>query len=47
MSRISIIMIAITRRMWMNPPTVYDVTIPKNHKRRSMTAIVTNIGVID
>src|ERR1039457_258496 len=28
----------------MNPPNVYEVTMPNNHSTRRMTAIVTNIG---
>ena len=31
-----------TRRMWINPPIVYDVTIPSNHITIKTTAIVCN-----
>jgi len=35
---------ASTRRMWMNPPTVYEDTIPKNHIKTKITAIVQSMG---
>jgi hypothetical protein len=28
------------KRIWMNPPNVYDVTSPKSHKTKSTTKIV-------
>jgi hypothetical protein len=40
-----ITMIAITSKMWINPPIVYDDTTPKSHKIRRMTAIVINMIV--
>jgi hypothetical protein len=43
MRRISTTMIATTKRMWMNPLTVYDVIIPSNHIARSMTTKVQSI----
>ena len=30
--------------MWINPPNVYDVTIPSNHITIKTTAIICNIG---
>src|SRR5450830_1487874 len=36
-------MTASTRRMWINPPIVYEVTIPRSHKTTRITAIVHNI----
>lgn len=36
-------MIAITRRIWMNPPIVYELTIPRSQRTIKITAIVVNI----
>lgn len=36
-------MTAITKSMCINPPKVYELTIPKSHKIRSTTAIVVNM----
>jgi len=36
-------MMAITKRIWINPPKVYDVTTPKSQRINNMTAIVYNI----
>lgn len=36
-------MIASTSKMWMNPPKVYELTIPSNQRTRSITAIVQSI----
>jgi len=36
-------MIATTRRIWMNPPMVYDVTRPSAQRITRMTAIVVSI----
>jgi hypothetical protein len=30
--------------MWMNPPSVYELTIPSNHRISNKTAIVQSIG---
>jgi hypothetical protein len=40
MIRSSIDMTATINRMWMNPPSVKDVTIPSNHKIIRITAMV-------
>jgi len=32
--------IASNSRMWMNPPSVYDVAMPSNHITSRMTKIV-------
>ena len=34
--------IATASRIWINPPIVYDVTIPSNHITIKTTAIVCN-----
>jgi len=34
---------ASTSRMWINPPMVYDDTIPRTHISNRITAIVHNI----
>lgn len=36
-------MIASTSKMWMNPPKVYELTIPSNQRTRSITAMVQSI----
>lgn len=41
--RIKNITIATTKRICMKPPKVKEVTIPKSHNTRSITAIVTSI----
>src|SRR5882672_5296663 len=38
-------MIASTSRIWMKPPSVYDVTNPSNHKITRITAIVANKSI--
>jgi hypothetical protein len=45
MRRIKMRIIAITRRMWMNPPIVYAVTTPSNQRIRRITAIVISIEI--
>ncbi len=35
--------IASSSRMWMNPPSVYDVTIPNSHMIINSTKIVQSI----
>jgi hypothetical protein len=39
-------MMAITKRIWMKPPTVYEVTTPRSHRMSNITAIVYNIGLL-
>jgi len=34
---------AITSRIWMNPPIVYELTIPNSHITNKITAIVDNM----
>lgn len=46
MRRISTTIIAMTSSIWMNPPTVYEVTTPNSHKITSIAAIVTSMMVI-
>jgi len=41
-NRIKIDTTATTKRTWINPPIVYDVTIPSNHITSRMTANVCN-----
>lgn len=36
--------IAITNRMCINPPIVYEVTIPRSHKIISIVAMVPNMN---
>lgn len=36
-------MIAKINKMWMNPPNVYELTIPNNHKISRRAAIVKSI----
>src|SRR5437660_3537969 len=43
--RTSTAITASTSRMWMNPPKVYELTMPSSHKIRSTTAIVQSIVV--
>ena len=45
MSLIRTITMAMTSRMWMNPPMVFAVTRPKSHRIKSIAAIVTSIKV--
>jgi hypothetical protein len=45
MRRIRIMMIATTRRMWMKPPKVYEVTRPKSQRIRRITAMVTSMVI--
>lgn len=40
----NIIMMAITSRIWINPPIVELVTIPSSHRIIITTAIVYNIS---
>ncbi len=37
--------IATTRRIWTKPPSVKDVTTPKSHRIKRMTATVYNMIV--
>jgi hypothetical protein len=41
--RTSIMMMATTRRMCMNPEMVYPVTMPKSQRMRRITAIVVSM----
>src|SRR5216684_331756 len=34
-----------TSRMWMNPPSVYELTMPNSQRIKSKTAIVQSIGI--
>jgi len=43
MTRISTMTMAITNRMWINPPIVLLLTSPSNHNTNKITAIVHNI----
>src|SRR5512143_2151578 len=43
MTRMRTITIAITRRTWMKPPSVYDVTIPRSHRTSRITKMVQSI----
>ena len=36
---------ATSRRMWMNPPSVYDVATPRSQKTNKTTKIVHNMFV--
>jgi hypothetical protein len=36
---------AMTSRIWMKPPSVYDDTIPRSQRITRIIAIVSNIGV--
>ena len=45
MIRISRTTSATARRMWMNPPSVYELTTPTNHSKRSTTNIVQSMSV--
>jgi hypothetical protein len=47
MMRIRIMTTAITRRMLIKPPIVYEVTRPKNQRIKSRTAIVTSIDILN
>src|ERR1035438_1682175 len=40
MTRMRTMTIAMTSRMWMKPPIVYDVTMPRSHRTRRMTKMV-------
>src|SRR5512140_493294 len=44
MTRMSTMMIATTSRMWMNPPTVEEETIPRAHRTRRIRAIVQSMA---
>ena len=44
--RTRITIIAITNRICMNPPMVWEVTIPSSHRIMSITLIVQSIGVL-
>ena len=39
-------MIAITRRIWIKPPSVNEVTIPRSQRTRRIIAIVINIKLL-
>jgi len=43
MRRTKTAMMASTNKMWMNPPIVYELTIPSNHNTMSITAMVQSI----
>src|SRR5215472_8950592 len=43
MIRMSTTTTATTKRMWMNPPIVYDETYPNNQRTIKITAIVLSI----
>lgn len=43
MTRSRNMIMAMTRRIWIMPPMVFDVTSPKSHKTTKTTAIVVNI----
>ena len=43
MSRMRIMMTAMTRSTWMKPPIVYEETMPKAHRTRRTIAIVVSI----
>jgi hypothetical protein len=43
MMRINTVAMAKISRMWMNPPNVYDETIPSTHRIISSTKIVQSI----
>jgi hypothetical protein len=45
MMRISTTMIAMTSKIWINPPRVYDVIIPSSQRMSKSTAIVTSIKI--
>jgi hypothetical protein len=50
MTLTSTIIIAITSRIWIRPPMVYEVTIPNNHSTNRITQIVhsiTSTSIID
>jgi hypothetical protein len=40
-----IIMTATMSKMWMKPPMVYEVTMPRSHRIMSITANKVNIEV--
>ena len=44
MTRTSTVIMAITSRIWINPPMVYDVTIPRSQSTMRTTQIVHNIS---
>jgi hypothetical protein len=44
MIRISTTANAMSSKMWMNPPKVYELTIPSAHKTSRITKIVHSIG---
>src|SRR5664280_436709 len=43
MTRMRTMTIAMTSRMWMKPPIVYDVTMPRSHRTRRMTKMVQSV----
>ena len=45
-SRNTTMMTATANRTWMNPPKVFEVTNPKNHKPSRITKIVHNILIV-
>lgn len=47
MRRTRIMITATTRRMWMKPPSVYEVTNPRSQSMRRITAMVVSIFVIN
>ena len=38
-------MIAITKSIWMNPPTVYEVTNPRSQRISKITAMVVSMVI--
>ena len=43
MTRINITTIAMTKRIWMNPPMVYEETMPSTQRISKIIAIVSSI----
>ena len=43
MRRTKMRMMATTSRMWMNPPIVYEVTMPSSHRTIKMMAMIVSI----
>ena len=43
MIRIRTMTTATTTKMWIKPPIVYDVTMPRSQRTRRMTAIVASM----
>jgi hypothetical protein len=46
MTRIRITASAMTRRRWMNPPNVYELTMPRSQRIRSTVKTVINMWVL-